>query len=205
MTTTEALALIARKQQAHSEAVSDEELARRAQHGDMDAFTILVQRYQRGIANLAYRLVGNWETALDITQEVFVRTYQMLHTFDTHRTFKPWIYRIATNRCYDYLRRQGRKRAVMRESELSEHLSSPNRSLDPEDRAIQNEIRQTVEEVVASLPPHYRAVITLRYLEDMSYKEIAEALNLPIGTVKTHIHRARERMKDALQERGMVP
>ncbi len=205
MTTAEALALIAREHREHREAVSDEELARRAQQGDTDAFSLLVQRYQRGIANLAYRLVGHWDTALDLTQEVFVRTYQMLHTFDTRRSFKPWIYRIATNRCYDYLRQQGRRESFMREQDLSPRLPARDRAADPEDRVLQNEIRRAVEEVIASLPPHYRAVITLRYLEDMSYKEIAEALDMPMGTVKTHIHRARELLRTALENRGIRP
>ncbi len=205
MTTTEALALIARNRQTPSETTSDEELARRAQRGDVHAFSTLVERYQKSIVNLAYRLVGNWDTALDISQDVFVRAFQMLHTFDSRRPFKPWLYRIATNRCYDYLRRQGREKAIISEEEIPARISSPDRFVDPEDQAIQNEIRQTVERVIAHLPPRYRAVITLRYLEGLTYKEISEILDMPIGTVKTHIHRARDILKAALAEKGMLP
>ncbi len=205
MVVTEALALTARNHQVPSEATSDEDLARRAQRGDMDAFSALVERYQKGVVNLAYRLVGDWDTALDLSQDIFVKVYQRLHTFDTQRPFKPWLYRIATNHCYDYLRRLGRERMVISEEEIPIRTWSTDRTLDPEDQVLQSEIQHTVETLVATLPPQYRAVLTLRYLEHLSYKEISEILGIPMGTVKTHIHRARNILKSALTEKGILP
>lgn len=185
--------------------LSDEELARRAQQGDLEAFSVLVERYQRGIVNLAYRLVGDWETALDLAQDTFVRAYQALDTFDPTRRFSPWLYRIATNRCYDHLRQQGRWESVPLEEAVEEEIWPPNEFGDPVRQAEQHDLGQVIEEAIAGLPARYRAVVVLRYLEDMSYQEIAEALDLPMGTVKTHLYRARDLLRQALSQKGIVP
>lgn len=187
-------------------AASDEELAHRAKQGDLEAFSVLVERYQRGIVNLAYRLVGDWETALDLAQDTFVRAYQALNTFDSTRRFSPWLYRIATNRCYDHLRQQGRRReSVPLEAVAEEKIRSRNKLGDPAWQTEQRDLRRIVEEAIAGLPVRYRTVVVLRYLEDMSYQEIAEALDLPIGTVKSHLYRARELLRQTLSEKGIVP
>ncbi len=185
--------------------VSDEELARRAQKGDPEAFSTLVERYQRGIVNLAYRLVGDWETALDLAQDTFVRAYQALDTFDPTRRFSSWLYRIATNRCYDYLRQQGRWESVV-VAEPAEGVTWPgDTSDDPLRHLEQHDLRMAIEEAIAALPPRYRAVVVLRYLENLSYQEIADVLDLPIGTVKTHLYRARDLLRKILNQKGMVP
>ena len=186
------------------ERVSDEELARRSQQGNNDAYALLVERYQRSIVNLVYRLVGDWQTALDLSQDVFLRVYQSLDHYDPQRPFKPWLYRVATNLVYDHLRRQQRRHRILDTVQTTPDLVDEHLT-DPEELALQGDIRRAVEEVIAALPPHYRTVVVLRYLEDMSYREIATALDMPIGTVKTHIHRARELMRVALEAKGWTP
>ncbi len=184
--------------------LDDETLARQAQGGDGQAFAALVDRYQRGLINLAYRMVSNWETALDLAQDAFVRAYQALNTFDPTRRFSPWLYRIATNRCYDYLRQQRRRPAVSLEA-IKGDAWSIDESSNPVRQAEQNDLGQAIEEAIAGLPPRYRTVVVLRYLEGMSYQDIAETLEMPLGTAKTHIYRARASLRQALSQKGIVP
>lgn len=183
--------------------LSDEELVQQTRRGNRDAFAVLVERHQDGVVNLVYRLVWNWEEALDIAQETFVRAYEALSTFQPERRFKPWLYRIAANISYDYLRRQQRLEAFGPDGHLSVKANAT--SADPHMLVEQREIRQTVEEVIAELPPRYRAVVVLRYFEELSYTEIAEVLDMPVGTVKTYLHRARTLLRVALRRRGMTP
>ena len=184
--------------------LDDEALARQAQGGDAQAFAALVDRYQRGLVNLAYRLVGNWETALDLAQDTFVRAYQALNSFDSSRRFSPWLYRIATNRCYDYLRQQRRRQAVSLE-EVKGEAWNIDESSNPVQQAEQHDLAQAIEEAIAGLPPRYRTVVVLRYLEGMSYQDIAETLEMPLGTAKTHIYRARVSLRQTLSQKGIVP
>lgn len=202
---TQALTIIATVTQRGEEPATDEALAVKARDGDQDAFAELVRRYQQGVVNLAYRLVGNREEALDLSQEIFLRVYENLDRFDPRRPFRPWLYRIATNYCYDFLRRQGRRRDSVEEVSLAEGEAVANGHVDPEDALLQGEVQRVVEEVIASLPARYRPVVILRYVEGMSYQEIAEALQLPLGTVKTYLHRSRELLRIALEERGITP
>ncbi len=201
----QALSVPSAAERGEREAASDEELALRAQDGDQDAFAALVRRYQQGVVNLAYRLVGNWDEALDLSQEIFLRVYENLHRFDPQRPFKPWLYRIATNYCYDHLRRKGRREKGYTTTPLERGIPVSEDRVDPEAWALRGEIRRTVEEVIAGLPSRYRAAVVLRYIEGMSYQEIADALGIPLGTVKTYIHRSRELLRTALEERGIRP
>ncbi len=202
---THALTLIGAVMDRGEGKATDEALAVRARDGNHDAFAELVRRYQQGVVNLAYRLVGDWDTALDLSQEIFLRVYQNLHRFDARRPFKPWLYRLATNYCYDYLRRRGRRDRAFTTTALAPTLPISDEGANPETLALQGEIHRAVEEVLASLPPRYRAAAVLRYLEGLSYQEIAEALDMPLGTVKTHLHRAREQMRAALEAKGLTP
>lgn len=200
-----ALTIIGAVMEHGEEPATDEVLAVKARDGDQDAFAELVRRYQQGVVNLAYRLVGNWEEALDLSQEIFLRVYQNLDRYDAQRPFKPWLYRIATNYCYDHLRQRGRRRRAYVTTEWTEQAPVVDGRIDLEEHVLQGEIRQAVEEVIASLPDRYRATVVLRYLEGLSYQEIAEALDMPLGTVKTHLYRAREQMRAALKAKGVTP
>jgi RNA polymerase sigma-70 factor (ECF subfamily) len=183
---------------------ASEATARQAQQGDQSAFAQLVERHQRGVANFAYCLLGDWEAALDIAQEAFVQAYSSLGRYDPARPFKPWLYRIALNLCYGHLRRAGRHPTVaLDESEL-ELGAEGEEAGDPVRRAEQQELIRAVEGSLGMLPERYRAVLLLRHMEEMSYTQIAETLGKPLGTVKTDLHRARDLLRTALLEKGVI-
>jgi len=170
---------------------SDEWLVQRTLD-EPHAFEELVHRYQTRLYNLAYRLTGDREEAEDLTQEAFVRAYSALHTFRKGERFSPWVYRILVNLCISFLRRK--KPQVP----MDDDAPFVDRSLTPEQALDKKEIQDTVQKAIMSLPEQYRAVILLRHQQDLSYAEIAQALGIPIGTVKTHLFRAREMLQRLL-------
>jgi RNA polymerase sigma-70 factor (ECF subfamily) len=174
---------------------SDETLAERAQAGDADAFAALVERYQRAVLNLAYRMLGDAQEAEDVAQDVFVRAYQSLGRFDPSRRFFSWLYRIAINRCLT-ARARPRPDALATQAGLA--LADPAPS--PEQQATRGETQAAVQRAVAALPDHERALVALRYGADLSYEEIAATMQLPLGTVKTRLFRARRRLAGLLSE-----
>jgi RNA polymerase sigma-70 factor (ECF subfamily) len=157
-----------------------------------DAFGVLVERYQSKIFTLCVRMVGNADDAADLAQETFIRAYKSLRTFRLDARFSPWIYKIAVNLCLNH--RKGK--AIRPETELDDQIRSND--LSPERRAEQRELREQLTDAVAGLPPKYRAAIILRHVHDLAYDDIAEALGVPLGTVKTWLFRARERLQDRL-------
>jgi RNA polymerase sigma-70 factor (ECF subfamily) len=167
--------------------VDDTELVRQAQRGDAVAFEQLVRRHQRYVFNVAYRVLNDYAEAEDITQEAFVRAWRGLPGFRGQARFTTWIYRIVHNLCLNRL--PGLRRELLRTEPLEEALAAPDPS-----QAELVEVRERMAFLHAQLdrlPEKYRLVLTLRYLQHLSYDEIAAALDLPVGTVKTHIHRAR--------------
>jgi RNA polymerase sigma-70 factor (ECF subfamily) len=179
---------------------SDEVLAQRVQAGDAHAFAELVNRYQRTVLNLAYRMLGDAQEAEDIAQEVFIRAYQSLGRFDPSRRFFSWLYRIAVNRCLS-------ARAQRRPGPLVDGMEQalPDPATSPEQQATRAETRAAVRHAIAGLPEHERVVVALRYGADLSYEEIASTMQLPLGTVKTRLFRARQRLADLLKEEGDDP
>ena len=177
-----------------------DELVRRAQAGDRDALVRLVEREQAHVYTLAMAVTRNWTDAADATQETFVRMLRSLNTFraDGDAAFSTWLHRLTINVCVDDVRQ--RRRAPMplhaqataaRGVPICE-LADNDASVQPEQRALQNESAAEVRAALATLPPAQRAAMTLRYLEDTSYEQAAALLGLPINTVKSHIHRARQ-------------
>jgi RNA polymerase sigma-70 factor (ECF subfamily) len=185
-----------------SAALSDGELATRCRNGDLTAFDELVQRYQRRIVHLAYRMTGNADTAEDLAQEVFVRVYTRLHLYDPQRPFAPWLFQVATNVCLNEFKVRHVPTISLDESP-DEDSAAPLEIADwtnnPEQLAEKKEFQQLVQKALLSLPPHYRAVMVLRHLEGMEYEEIAQATGLPLGTVKTNIFRAKEILRNKLK------
>src|SRR5919202_337685 len=187
-------------------AVADGDLIRWAIAGREDGFEELVRRYQRPIAAYVYRMTGDYEAALDLTQDVFIKVYGSLTRYRSEYKFSTWIYRIAHNAAIDHLRRQ-----TTREQELSartpegETYERPVASdaPTPEQLSERAERRAEIEDVIQQLPPSYRELIVLRHAHDLSYDEIAEVTGLPLGTVKNRIFRAREAMRQPLRERGI--
>ncbi len=188
--------------------VGDIELVVRALGGREDGFEELVRRYQRPIVAYVYRMVGNYDSALDLTQEVFIKVYNSLTRYRPEYKFSTWIYRIAHNSAIDHLRRNGAARTeeLEVEGEGGQMFEKPlaSKSPTPEQESERRERRAEIEEVVCLLPSAYRELIVLRHSHDMSYDEIAEVTGLPLGTVKNRIFRAREAMRELLVARGIT-
>jgi RNA polymerase sigma-70 factor (ECF subfamily) len=186
--------------------LADGELVRTAVSGREAAFEELVRRYQRPIASYVYRMVGDYDAALDLTQEVFIKVYNSLSRYRSEFKFSTWIYKIAHNTAIDHLRRH-----TVRDQILTADVDGPrseiafeSRRLTPEQESEREERRSEIESVVQSLPAAYRELIVLRHSHDLSYDEIAEVTGLPLGTVKNRLFRAREAMRDLLVPRGIT-
>ena len=187
-------------------AFADRDLVTRAVAGREDAFEELVRRYQRPIAAYVYRMVGDYEAALDLTQEVFIKVYNSLRRYRSEFKFSTWIYKIAHNSAVDHLRRySNRAQALTNEFEGEQYdLPLESRHLSPEQESERTERRAEIEQVVRGLPTAYRELVLLRHSHDMSYDEIAEVTGLPLGTVKNRLFRARETMRQQFIQRGIT-
>ncbi len=166
---------------------------RRSQRGDADAFALLVQRHQAGIYNLLLRMTRNTEDATDLAQETFLRAWRGLPGFRAEAKFRTWLYRIAYNVC---LSRRILPPTVA-DADATDALPLPERD-EPPFVVERQEERQRVAVAVEHLAPQYRLVLHLYYWREFSYDEIAGVLNLPIGTVKTHLFRAKAALRTAL-------
>lgn len=189
---------------ANWNALADTELVRRALAGRESGFEELVRRYQRPIAAYVYRMVGDYDAALDLTQEVFIKVYGSLSRYRAEFKFSTWIYKIAHNAAIDHLRRGAARETAITSDEDRPALAVESRRLTPEQESERNERCSEIEVVVQMLTPAYRELIVLRHSNDLSYEEIAEVTGLPLGTVKNRLFRAREAMRDLLVERGIT-
>jgi RNA polymerase sigma-70 factor (ECF subfamily) len=193
---------ISRQGHAESDVVSDEILATRVRAtGDTEAFSLLVTRYRGRLIALAHRMLadkhGDTDEAEDVAQEAFVAAYDKRRSYRPDFPYRPWLYRIALNRCLDRLRVHSRRpRSESWDETLSEFVGEP----EPLTALLTSEREARLEQAVSSLPPMYRAVFLLRTLDDLSYEEIAVAVGMPLGTVKTHLFRARALLRDALRD-----
>jgi RNA polymerase sigma-70 factor (ECF subfamily) len=186
--------------------LADGELVQSALAGRETCFEELVRRYQRPIAAYVYRMVGDYDAALDLTQEVFIKVYNSLARYRSEYKFSTWIYKIAHNAAIDHLRRYAvREQALTNGFDIERReVSLESRRLTPEQESERNERRSEIELVVQMLPAAYRELIVLRHSQDLSYDEIAEVTGLPLGTVKNRLFRAREAMRDHLLDRGIT-
>ena len=187
-------------------AVADCDLVRRAIAGREDGFEELVRRYQRPIAAYVYRMVGDYDAALDLTQEVFIKVYNSLRRYRSEFKFSTWIYKIAHNAAVDHLRRHSTREQSLVNQVDGEQYDLPIESgrLSPEQESERAERRLEIEAVVQQLPSAYRELIILRHSHDLSYDEIAEVMGLPLGTVKNRLFRAREVMRQQFVQRGIT-
>ena len=187
---------------------SDGELVARTVAGDDGAYTVLVERYSDFVYTVVLRVVRSEEDARDVAQEAFVRAHRSLSRFRGDSKFSSWLYRIAVNRALTHLKRRKSRPDTVEytsTSPVEAEFSSRRAVEDPEERVLDLEFRSRVRKAVAKLPPRYRAAVTLFYLEERSYKEVAEALGVPMGTLKTHLHRARAILREELEQEGMEP
>lgn len=186
--------------------LTDGELITNAINGRPDSFEELVRRYQRPITSYVFRMLGNYESSLDVTQEVFIKVYNSLTKYSPEYKFSTWLYRIAHNAAVDHLRRNSVNVHSI-ESENGEgtfELQIESRAASPEQEHERSEWRSEIESVVRCLPPAYRDLILLRHGRDLSYDEIAQVTSLPLGTVKNRLFRAREMMREMFIERGFT-
>ncbi|MBM4765408.1 RNA polymerase sigma factor SigW [Bacillus sp. B15-48] len=171
--------------------------------GDRNAFAEIVELYKDKVFQLCYRMLGNRHDAEDIAQEAFIRAYVNIQSFNQTKKFSSWIYRIATNLCIDRIRKKKPDYFLDAEVPGTEGLTmysqvSSQQAL-PEDQLESMELQETVQREITKLPEKYRTVIVLKYMEELSLNEISEILDLPLGTVKTRIHRGREALRQQLR------
>jgi RNA polymerase sigma-70 factor (ECF subfamily) len=170
------------------------DLLRKATGGNLFAFEEVVRRYQRRVYGIAFRIVRRHDVADDVAQETFIRAYKALASFDTTRPFGPWICRIAANLAINHARSP-----ESREEGLPEgHAETPSVGASPLEGVLDDEARDVLEKALSGLPAEQRAVFVLRVNEEMSYKQIAESLDISLGTVMSRLSRAREKLREAL-------
>ena len=185
--------------------MQDELLIRRAQRGDADAFEQLLLEHQKNVYNLCYRMAGNPDDAMDLSQETFLRAWRCLDQYQFVSAFSTWLYRLCSNICIDFLRRRRRQQTVpltVEDADGEEQTYAvPDAQPLPEEQVELKLTRETLAAAMAQLLPEHRAVLQLRVVNEMSYEQIADVLDIQIGTVKSRLSRARNQLKKIL-ERG---
>lgn len=172
-----------------------------AQRGDHAAYALLVETYKLAVYNLAYRMLSNSGEAEDATQEVFLRAYLKLASYDRTRRFSTWLLSIASNYCVDVLRRRRAPLVTLEDTEFELASDEPS----PEESAVQHEQQAQVARAVAALEPTYRLPAVLRYYYDLPYDEIERITGLSEATVKSRLFRARRMVKERLEREGVAP
>lgn len=180
-------------------AATDVELVTTHLAGDPRAFSELVKRYTQAIYNVTYRFTNDAHEAENLTQETFLRAWNVLPRLALDKPLKPYFVRIAVNLCHDWA--EHKKLANVTRLEAGAEIDFPDEASDPLRAVSDAELHEQVRTNIALLPPLYRTVITLRYTEEMSYDEMATALDLPVNTVRTHLHRAKTRLRELLEQR----
>ena len=189
--------------------LEDKQLVERALAGSQDAYREIVDRYQRPIYSLVIRMVRDPSTAEDLAQDVFCKAFKALGSFDHSRKFSSWLFKIAHNTAIDHLRKR-RVSTVSLEIEDTE-MNDPLRSYadpnaeNPEESSRRQELAVAIELSLEGLRPDYREILVLRFEQEKSYEEISEITDLPLGTVKTHLHRARKALAGDLKQKGWYP
>jgi RNA polymerase sigma-70 factor, ECF subfamily len=171
--------------------------------GDHNAFGEIVEIYKDKVFQICFRMLGNRQEAEDLAQEAFVRAYVNIRSFNITMKFSTWLYRIATNLCIDRLRKKKPDYYLDAEVAGTEGLNMYSQIASdmakPEGEVESLELQETIQVEIMKLPEKYRSVIVLKYIEELSLKEISEILDLPVGTVKTRIHRGREALRKQLR------
>ena len=182
--------------------MDEQELISRSKDGDVEAFNLLVEQYQRLVYNLALRMLGNAEAAEDTSQDTFLSAYKAIGKF-RGGSFKSWVLRIAANSCHDKQRVARRYRIVSLDTLLLEtdDLPQANNTESPEDYALRRELGRFLNEGLAHLPEDQRLVVILSDVQGLSYEEVAQATGSSLGTVKSRLNRGRTRLRDFLLQR----
>lgn len=186
----------------------DPEVVEEARRGSEAAYRELLTRYERPVFSLVFRMVRDRETAEDLSQETFIKVLNNLDRYSPEFKFSSWLFKIANNLTIDHLRRrrvdtisiEGAPDAVTAESAKATSIAVVSGDESPLEELESRELGTAIERAIGKLRPEYRACIMLRHVEDKSYEEIAEIVKLPLGTVKTYIHRARHELRAALED-----
>jgi len=178
------------------EAISDAECVRRLLQGEAEAFETLVRRHQKAIFNLVYRMLGDYDEAAEVSQETFLSAYRSIGQFRGDANFSTWLYRIAIN--HASTRRRGLAKWQQRTVPLETTEPVSEQELDPADAAEQKEIQQLVQKALNGLEASDAMIILLKDLQDVPYEEVARVLDVPVGTVKSRLHRARKALRSRL-------
>ncbi|MFQ3661636.1 MAG: sigma-70 family RNA polymerase sigma factor [Chloroflexaceae bacterium] len=183
-------------------------LVEAGQRGDVEAFNQLVRLYEARVYNLCYRMLGDADTAADVTQETFISAYQSLRRF-RGGVFRAWLLRIATNACYDALRARKRRPAVSLDAPQATESGAPFDVVDtaeaPDETALRHELARAIEQGLAQLPEDQRIVVILSDVQGLAYEEIAEVTGTNLGTVKSRLSRGRARLRDILRAGELLP
>lgn len=179
-------------------------LIRRCQEGDKAAFAQLVRANQQTVFNLLYRLIPDWMDLEDISQDVWVKVYQSIGRMKNYASFKTWLHRIAVNTYYDRMRKHGHRVEISLDDPINDEedkaIDLPDTKLMPEELLLSSEWKGYVEEKIKLLPEQHRLMIVMRDVQNLSYDEIAEVTGLSLGTVKSRIARAREKLVSELSD-----
>jgi RNA polymerase sigma factor (sigma-70 family) len=174
--------------------VVEQQLIRDAQSGDRDALITLLREVESHVYRTAYYILGNEQDAMDAAQEALIRIYTKIRSYEQKAQFKTWVQRIVTNICIDKFRRA--KPSVS----IEEHNMVFTSERNVEDEIMSSYTAKDIHEAIDKLPDHHRAVVVLRYVQDFSYNEIADSLDLPLNTVKSYLFRARQQLQSLLQD-----
>lgn len=192
------------RENASPSSMEDDDFVLNAMKGDQKAYKMLMDKYQKPLYFHVLKMVKDTEQVEDLVQEAFMKAFNNIQSYNTNYAFSTWLYRITTNHTIDYLRKRKLKTTSIhnpirtKDGEIEIEISSENET----DRLIiRKERKAIIHEAIRNLPKKYRQVIEMRHLDEMSYDEIAEELDLPLGTVKAHIFRAREMLYKALKDK----
>lgn len=193
------------RENASESSLEDDVLVKKAIGGNENAYAKLVDKYERALYFHILKMIKNREQVEDLVQETFVKAFDNLNTYSTNFAFSTWLYRIATNHTIDYLRKKKLKTLSidepMKTKDGEMEMQLPDESASTDRNIIRKQRQKIVRNAISDLPEKYRKVIELRHMEEKSYQEIADVLDLPLGTVKAHIFRARELLYKALKDK----
>ncbi|MEZ4774576.1 MAG: sigma-70 family RNA polymerase sigma factor [Bacteroidia bacterium] len=183
----------------------DRDLVAAAKRGEPNAFETLLKKYRKSVYYMLLKMVKNPDDAEDLTQEAFAKAFNSIEKFDSKFAFSTWLFRIATNNCIDYIRKK-RVQTVSFDSPVEGDDGSSMRfdvkteDLDPNESMLKDQRRRYLNMAIERLPEKYRVLVELRYFQELSYEEVAEELQIPLGTVKAQLFRARELLNQELKD-----
>ncbi|EHQ25172.1 sigma-70 family RNA polymerase sigma factor [Mucilaginibacter paludis] len=187
-------------------AKNDFKLVNKAREGDQKAFAELMHRYKDSIYFMALKMVNNKEDAMDLTVETFAKAFEKLDRYQPEYAFSTWLFRVGTNNCIDFIRKKKLNttsiNSMVDEDGDDRQLQIKSDALNPEEVSMKREQTQLLKLLIDGLPPRYRNLIVLRYFDELSYEEIAEQLDLPLGTVKAQLFRARYLLSNIVNARN---